>query len=289
MKKNVKKYDKMGKKTVRLFAMAALATVVLAIGSCSHEKNVLQDPRVILEYNLDRTDSTLVAVETRYSEVINATEFNKKQVKPGVYADYAVTLALDRKFHEADSFFALEVQNYPESEKYVGFLKSNMTSEAGQLRVCKERIDDSIAREEALKKQLGDDFDFGKVTYPKGSKEYKQQQKEKKLAKKAKEKEKKKAKKEREKAKKAAKKEREMEKQQLKDERERQKKEVKKAREQQKKEQAKAREREKRLRSQQRAGRNSGDTLNYNGKSVLETILSNDSLKSDLPTDTINK
>ncbi len=278
----------MGKKNLRLLEVAMLATVVLAIWSCSHEKNVLQDPRVILEYNLDRTDSTLVAVETRYSEVINATEFNKKQVKPGVYADYAVALALDRKFHEADSFFNLEVHNYPESEKYVGFLKSKMTSDAGRKRVCEERINDSIAREEALKKQLGDDFDFGKVTYPKGSKEYKQQQKEKKLAKKMKEKEKKKAKKEREKAKKEAKKEREKAKQQMKDEREQQKKEAKKNREQQKKEQAKAREREKRLRGQQHSARiNSGDSASFSKKSVLETILSGDTIQSDTPTDTV--
>ena len=61
-----------------------------------------------------------------------------------------------------------------------------LTSASGRERVARQRIQDSIDREEALKNALGNDFEFEKVRYPKGSKEYKQQQKEKKAARKAK-------------------------------------------------------------------------------------------------------
>lgn len=198
--------------------------------SCSHQKSLIQDPRMLLDYNLMPNDSTLAHLSDDYRATIDKVK-KRDSVKAGVYADYAVTLALAMRFDEADTFFDKEMTSYPESKQYVMFLKDNMTSAYGRERMAQRRIQDSIDREAAKKEALGNDFEFEKVRYPKGSKEYKQQQREKKAARKAKEKEKKEARK-------AKQKERE----QMKDERDSQKKAAQKEREQKKKTALKERE-----------------------------------------------
>ncbi len=245
----------MSKNTFRL-AGAAFAVLFLgAIWGCSHEKSIVQDPRMLLDYALSPSDSTLAYLSEDYRNTIEKTK-KRDSVKSGVYADYAVSLALAMRFDEADTFFDKETAAYPESQQYVTFLKESLTSAAGRENVRKRRIQDSIDREEALKNTLGNDFEFEKVRYPKGSKEYRQQQKEKKKARKAKEKEKKAARKakakekqqmrdERDSQKKAAQKDRDEQKKLAQKERAQQKKAAKKERKQQKKDMQKAREQQK--------------------------------------------
>ncbi len=220
----------MSKNILRLFGATIAISLLGATLSCSHQKSIIQDPRMLLDYALMPNDSTLTHLSNDYRTTIEKTG-KRDSVKPGVYADYAVTMALLMKFDSADIYFDKEMASYPESRQYVEFLKQRMTSASGRERVARQRIQDSIDREEALKNALGNDFEFEKVRYPKGSKEYKQQQKEKKAARKAKEKEKA-----------AARKAKQKERQQLKDERDNQKKMAQKEREQQKKQAQKERE-----------------------------------------------
>lgn len=218
-----------------IFRVCGAAIVISFLGttmSCSHQKSIIQDPRMLLDYTLMPSDSTIAHLSDDYRNTINKTR-RRDSVKAGVYADYAVTLALTLQFDSADFFFDKEMAAYPESRQYVTFLKQRMTSAAGRERVAKQRIQDSIDREEALKNTLGNDFEFEKVRYPKGSKEYKQQQKEKKAARKAKEKEKK-----------AARKAKQKEREQIRDERDSQKKIAQKEREQQKKQAQKERDKQ---------------------------------------------
>ena len=218
------------KNIFRLFGAAMVICFLNATISCSHQKSIIQDPRMLLDYNLMPNDSTLAHLSDDYRATID--KVNKRDsVKAGVYADYAVTLALAMRFDEADTFFDKEMASYPESKQYVMFLKENMTSASGREHMAQRRIQDSIDREAAKKEALGNDFEFEKVRYPKGSKEYKQQQKEKKAARKAKEKEKK-----------AARKAKQKERDQMRDERDSQKKAAQKEREQQKKTAQKERE-----------------------------------------------
>lgn len=217
------------KNTLRL---GLAACFLLAVMSCSHDKSLVQDPRMMLDYSLSPNDSTLASLSDDYRNTIDKVKKNDS-VKAGIYADYAVSLALAMRFDEADTFFDKEMAAYPESQTYVMFLKERMTTAAGRERVKQQRMLDSIALEEAKAKALGNEFEFEKIRYPKGSKEYKQQQKEKKAARKAKEKEKK-----------AARKAKQKERDQLRDERDTQKKMAQKDREAQKKAAQKEREKQ---------------------------------------------
>lgn len=250
------------KNIFRLSGAVMVICFLSATISCSHQKSVIQDPRMLLDYNLMPNDSTLAHLSDDYRTTIDKVK-KRDSVKAGVYADYAVTLALAMRFDEADTFFDKEMAAYPESRQYVTFLKDRMTSPAGRERVAQQRVQDSIDREIAKKEALGNDFEFEKIRYPKGSKEYKQQQREKKAARKAKEKEKKAARKakqkerdqmrdDRDSKKKAAQKEREQQKKTAQKEREKQKKEALKEREQKKKETQAAREQQKKMQQNER-------------------------------------
>ena len=239
------------KNIFRLFGAAMVICFLNATISCSHQKSIIQDPRMLLDYNLMPNDSTLAHLSDDYRTTIDKVK-KRDSVKAGVYADYAVTLALAMRFDEADTFFDKEMASYPESRQYVTFLKDNMTSAAGRERMAQRRIQDSIDREAAKKEALGNDFEFEKIRYPKGSKEYKQQQREKKAARKAKQKEREQMRDDRDSQKKAAQKEREQQKKTAQKEREKQKKEALKEREQKKKETQAAREQQKKQQQTER-------------------------------------
>ena len=241
----------MSKNTIRLSAAAVVMCLLGILISCSHEKSIVQNPRLLLDYNLSPTDSTLTSLSEDYRKAIEKMK-KQESVKPGVYADYAVSLALALRFDEADTFFDKEMVAYPESQQYVTFLKERMTTVAGRERVRKQRIEDSIERDKALKDAASSDFEFEKVRYPKGSKEYRQQQKEKKQARKAKEKEKKEARKAKAKEKQQIKDERDSQKKVAKEERDSQKKAAKKERDSEKKAAQKERDAQKKAAQQER-------------------------------------
>ncbi len=241
----------MSKNIIRLSTTALALCFLGVIWSCSQQKSLIQDPRLMLDYTLTPNDSTLIHLSDDYRNTIEKVG-KRDSVKSGIYADYAVSLALAMRFDEADTFFDKEMAAYPESKQYVMFLKEHMTSAAGRERVAKQRIQDSIDRDKAMKEALGNDFEFEKVRYPKGSKEYKQQQKEKKAARKAKEKEKKAARKAKQKEREQMRDERDSQKKASQKEREAQKKAAQKERDQQRKQAAKDRKAQKKQQANER-------------------------------------
>ena len=241
----------MSKNAIRLSATAFVVCFFCIIMSCSHQKSIVQDPRMLFDYSLSPNDSTLAHLSEDYRLTIEKVK-SDDSVKSGIYADYAVSLALAMRFDEADTFFDKEMAAYPESKQYVMFLKERMTSAAGRERVVKQRFQDSIDREKALKESLGNDFEFEKVRYPKGSKEYKQQQREKQAARKAKEKEKKAARKAKQKERDQMRDERDSQKKASQKEREKQKKAAQKERDQQRKQAAKDRKAQKEQQANER-------------------------------------
>jgi hypothetical protein len=82
--------------------------------------------RALYHHKKNPTPETLAAYETSLRKVIQTSSKKNLRVPPGVYCELAYLLHGQGKAAEANGFFDLEVQTYPESTKFVAFVRSNL-------------------------------------------------------------------------------------------------------------------------------------------------------------------
>lgn len=73
----------------------------------------------------DQTPEALAAHKKALLDVIDTTEKKNLRVPPGICLEYGYILAKEGST-EAERFFALEVKTYPESERFVSFIRTQL-------------------------------------------------------------------------------------------------------------------------------------------------------------------
>lgn len=81
--------------------------------------------RTLYHSKKDNTPASLEKHRAALLDIINTSAKKKVRVPPGIYCEYAYLLAKDGN-SEADHYFSLEVQTYPESEKFVSFIRTQI-------------------------------------------------------------------------------------------------------------------------------------------------------------------
>jgi len=71
------------------------------------------------------TPASLEKYRHSLEEIIRTSEKKGLRVPPGIYCEYAYLLAKDGS-PEADRYSSLEVKTYPESERFVSFIRAQI-------------------------------------------------------------------------------------------------------------------------------------------------------------------
>ena len=109
------------KKNIFWFLAAALLTT-----ACYNEGTLVNNPSPLMLYQHKPTEVRLLALTKSYAEAINRN-LEDKVVHPGQYADYGVALAKLGLLEQANQMFNNEKTLFPNSSKYVDFLKRTYT------------------------------------------------------------------------------------------------------------------------------------------------------------------
>lgn len=109
------------KKNIFWFMAAALLTT-----ACYNEGTLVNNPSPLMLYQHKPTEVRLLALTKSYAEAINRN-LEEKVVHPGQYADYGVALAKLGLLEQANQMFNNEKTLFPNSSKYVDFLKRTYT------------------------------------------------------------------------------------------------------------------------------------------------------------------
>jgi hypothetical protein len=73
----------------------------------------------------DTTPASLAKHRATLEDIIQKSEKRGSRVPPGIFCEYAYLLAKDGS-PEADRYFALEVESYPESKRFVDFIRAQL-------------------------------------------------------------------------------------------------------------------------------------------------------------------
>ena len=74
------------------------------------------------------TPESLEMHRNTLEDIIQKSENKGRRVPPGIYCEYAYILSKEGN-PEADRYFSLEVETYPESERFVTFVLSQLKTE----------------------------------------------------------------------------------------------------------------------------------------------------------------
>lgn len=79
-------------------------------------------------YNLKKNpdDKTMQAHKDNVLKIIEKADYHGKKIPPGVCCEYGYYLFQENNYDEAKNYFNLEIQLYPESEKFVKLLLKDM-------------------------------------------------------------------------------------------------------------------------------------------------------------------
>ncbi|MDP8210281.1 MAG: DUF4810 domain-containing protein [Candidatus Stygibacter australis] len=89
----------------------------------------------LYKYKKDQSDENLQKHKNSIKYIIKRSPSLNRKVPPGVYCEYGYYLALEGNYTEAEKFFELEKENYPESEKFINTL-------IGQLQISEEEVNE---------------------------------------------------------------------------------------------------------------------------------------------------
>ncbi len=81
--------------------------------------------RTLYRSKKDNTPASLEKHRQTLEDIIQTSEKKGTKVPPGIYCEYAYLLAKEGK-PEADRYFSLEVKTYPESERFVTFVRAQL-------------------------------------------------------------------------------------------------------------------------------------------------------------------
>lgn len=73
----------------------------------------------------DNTPASLEKYRHSLEDIIQTSEKKGLRVPPGIYCEYAYLLAKEGS-PEADRYFSLEIKTYPESERFVSFVRAQI-------------------------------------------------------------------------------------------------------------------------------------------------------------------
>lgn len=102
-----------------------VATGLALLTACSSSEYMVKDPLVMLEYGKSPDEVNLENLSKAYSSTINKNRKANVTV-PGLFADYACTLALLGRAQEANVYFNKEMEAYPSTRNYVLQLKKKL-------------------------------------------------------------------------------------------------------------------------------------------------------------------
>ena len=103
-----------------------LMATALLTASCYNEGTLVNNPAPLLQYQHKPTEARLLALAKCYAEAINQN-LKDHVIHPGQYADYGVALAKLGLQEQANVMFNNEKTFFPNSTKYVEFLKRTYT------------------------------------------------------------------------------------------------------------------------------------------------------------------
>lgn len=117
----------MRKRTLFPATLLIIAACTL-LSACKQQQVVTVDPLVLLSYGKQPDAQNLENLAKNYSSVINKNR--KSNVKqPGLFADYAVAMAILGRRSEANSWFNREMADFPSSRTYILRLKQQLIPE----------------------------------------------------------------------------------------------------------------------------------------------------------------
>ncbi|MBQ9639383.1 MAG: DUF4810 domain-containing protein [Bacteroidales bacterium] len=116
------------KRNIRLSVLALAAWATALCTACSSTEYLVENPNVVITYKLDPSDANLENLSKSYAATIAK---NRKAgiEQPGLYCDYASTLALMGKTTEAEQWFNKEISAFPSSRPYVQRVKAQMAQQ----------------------------------------------------------------------------------------------------------------------------------------------------------------
>ena len=103
-----------------------LMATALLTASCYNEGTLVNNPAPLLQYQHKPTEARLLTLAKSYAEAINQN-LKDHVIHPGQYADYGVALAKLGLQEQANVMFNNEKTFFPNSTKYVEFLKRTYT------------------------------------------------------------------------------------------------------------------------------------------------------------------
>src|SRR5438552_4653298 len=115
---------------LRLIAHAALLAgiflVTVLVTGCATQPPLYyfgDYSRTLYQSKKNPTPETLAKHEQSLRNVIDTSQKRNLHVPPGIYCELAYLLHTEGKAGEAESYFNMEVQTYPESAKFVAFVR----------------------------------------------------------------------------------------------------------------------------------------------------------------------
>lgn len=81
--------------------------------------------RTLYRNKKDNTAASLEKHRASLLDIIQTSERKGLRVPPGIFCEYGYLLAKEAK-PESDRYFSLEIKTYPESERFVSFLRTQI-------------------------------------------------------------------------------------------------------------------------------------------------------------------
>jgi hypothetical protein len=107
----------------RIAILIPLAFAVFSLSACKEENYLANESRSLMLYQKNNTNGNLLALAKAQAETIGRAK-KSKELKPGMCADYAVSLAKLGLSDEANKWFNKERSLFPASAKFVDAMKA---------------------------------------------------------------------------------------------------------------------------------------------------------------------
>lgn len=108
-------------KRLAFLTLGLLLAAIVTTG-CKSSQTMVNNPSVTLDYLLEPSQDNITNLSKAYSQTINRNR-RKEITQPGLFSDYAVTLALLNQPSESNKWFNKEIATYPSSRPYIQQLK----------------------------------------------------------------------------------------------------------------------------------------------------------------------
>lgn len=109
-------------------AILMIGTLVFLLGGCNQSQYLWENSPMMLQYNQEPTTENLLNLAKEYEEAILSNE-DAEIMQPGLFADYAVSIALLGYREEANKWFNKELACFGNSASYINKLKEQLIRE----------------------------------------------------------------------------------------------------------------------------------------------------------------